>query len=56
MCRRAVPSEAEEVGGTGRGIGDVRLVVGAVEVYTVPAAEVSIRWTVLKRGYLHMHT
>jgi hypothetical protein len=43
MCRGAVSSEAEEVGRTGGRIGDVGLVVGAVEIYTVPAAGVSVR-------------
>jgi hypothetical protein len=35
--RRAVSAQAKEVGGAARGVGDVRPVVGAVEILAVPA-------------------
>jgi hypothetical protein len=44
MCAWAGTTEAEEIGWTGCRVGDVRLVVGAIEVHTVPAAEVTVSW------------
>jgi len=40
--RGAVASQAQEVGGTVRGVGNVGLVVGAVKVDTIPAATIFI--------------
>lgn len=43
VCAWAGTAEAEEIGGTGCRVGDVRLMVGAIQVHTIPAAEVTIR-------------